>query len=148
MALVAGLRKHLEDQKTQTLQIIDESVKKAEGDVKAFKFNMGQKSIIKKKVTETLVMADETLKALTQYYRYENRLKRPQNSPRPDYFDQPIEFPDVEMPDFAIDRDQARLIVQEKLLNDMVDNLEPIRAKVQSSFNSKFDQLQPLQSSM
>lgn len=148
VALVANLRKSLEDQKTRTLQLIDENVKKAEGDVKVFKYNMGQKSIIKKKVTETLVMADETLKALTQYYRYENRLKRPQSAPRPDYFDQPIEFPGLEMPDFAIDRDEARLIVQERLLSDMVENLEPIRARVQSSFNSKFDQLQPLQSSM
>ncbi|QXH59359.1 hypothetical protein [Pseudomonas azerbaijanorientalis] len=148
VGLVASLRKSLDDQKNRTLQLIDENVKKAEGDIKVFKYNMGQKSIIKKKVTESLVMADETLKALTQYYRYENRLKRPQGSPRPDYFDQPIEFPDVEMPDFAIDHDEARLLVQERLLSDMIENLEPIRARVQSSFTSKFDQLQPLQSSM
>ena len=147
-ALVANLRKSLENQKTQTLQIIDESVKKAEADVKALKFNMGQKSIIKKRVTETLVMADETLKALTQYYRYENRLKRPQNSPRPNYFDQPIEFPDLEMPDFTIDRDEARLTTQERLLSEMIENIVPIRGQILSSFNSKFDQLQPLQSSI
>jgi hypothetical protein len=148
MTLVASLRKSLEDQKARALQIIEENVRKAEADVKVFKYNMGQKSIIKKKVTETLVMADETLKALTQYYRYENRLKRPQSSPRPDYFDQPIDFPDLEMPDFAIDRDEARLIVQESLLNEMNAILHPIRGQILSSFNSKFDQLQPLQSSI
>jgi hypothetical protein len=52
------------------------------------------------------------------------------------------------MPDFAIDHDEARLLVQERLLKDMIEKIEPIRARVQSSFTSKFDQLQPLQSSM
>jgi hypothetical protein len=106
---------------------------------------MNQKSVVKKQVTETLVMADETLQSLTRYYQNENMMARPKDCPPPDYFDHPVTFGPLEMPDFSVQQDVMRLDAQEQLLREMVDEVEPIRAKIQSSFNQQFNQLQPLQ---
>ncbi|MNF14647.1 hypothetical protein D3C80_2169460 [compost metagenome] len=49
------------------------------------------------------------------------------------------------MPDFSVQKDVLRLDAQEQLLREMVDEVEPIRAQIQSSFNQQYNQLQPLQ---
>jgi hypothetical protein len=142
--LINGLRDKLEGEKAEVLRKIDSGVQVAEKAIKTFKFNMNQKSIVKKQVSETLVMADETLQSLTRYYQNENMMARPKDAPPPDYFDHPVTFGALEMPDFGVQKDEARLIAQEQLLREMVTQVEPIRAKVQSSFNQPH-QLQPLQ---
>jgi hypothetical protein len=146
MGVINSLRKVLETEKTNTLEQIDENVKRAQESIKRFKRNMGEKSVARKKVTEHLVLADNTIHALIQCYRYENQMVRPADKPRPDYFSKSIVLNDQEFPDFGTDRDQERLRAQENLLSEMVAILEPTRAKVQSSFNQKFDQLRPLES--
>lgn len=143
--VIEGLRDRLEIEKAEILQKIDSGVQDAERAIKAFKFNMNQKSIVKKQVTETLVMADETLQSLTRYYQNENMMARPNDAPPPEYFDHPVTFSPLEMPDFSVQKDELRLDVQEKQLRELIAKVEPIRAKVQSSFNQQYNQLQPLQ---
>lgn len=143
--LVEYLRNKLEAEKSEVLLKVDSGVQAAEKAIKAFRFNMNQKSIVKKQVTETLVMADETLQGLTRFYQNENVIARPKDSPPPDYFDHPVTFGSLDMPDFSIEKDEMRLEVQEKRLFELVAEVEPIRARVQSSFNQQFNQLQPLQ---
>ena len=106
---------------------------------------MNQKSIVKKQVSETLVMADETLQSLTRYYQNENMMARPTDVQPPDYFDHPVTFGPLDMPDFSVQKDELRLDAQEQLLRELVAEVEPIRARVQSSFNQQYNQLQPLQ---
>jgi len=143
--LTEGLHDRLELEKADVLLKMDSSVKMAENDIKAFKFNMNQKSIVKKQVAETLVMADETLQSLTRYYQNENMMARPKDVPPPEYFDHPVTFGPLDMPDFSVLKDELRLGAQEELLSEMVAEVEPIRARVQSSFTQQFNPLQPLQ---
>jgi hypothetical protein len=143
--LIEGLRNKLESEKADVLQKIDSGVQVAENAIKTFKFNMNQKSVVKKQVSETLVMADETLQSLTRYYQNENMMARPNDAPPPDYFDHPVTFGALDMPDFGVQKDEARLGAQEQLLRELVAEVEPIRARVQSSFNQQYNQLQPLQ---
>ena len=143
--LIEGLRDKLEGEKVDVLKKIDNGVQVAEKAIKTFKFNMNQKSVVKKQVTETLVMADETLQSLTRYYQNENMMARPNDAPPPPYFDHPVTFAALDMPDFGIQKDELRLDAQEQLLREMVTQVEPIRARVQSSFNQQYNQLQPLQ---
>lgn len=143
--LIEGLRDRLEVEKAEVLLKIDCGVQAAEKAIKAFKFNMNQKSIVKKQVSETLVMADETLQSLTRYYQNENMMARPTDAPPPDYFDHPVTFGPLDMPDFSVQKDELRLDAQEQLLRELVTEVEPIRARVQSSFNQQYNQLQPLQ---
>ncbi|MNN79931.1 hypothetical protein D3C81_1966160 [compost metagenome] len=90
-------------------------------------------------------MADETLLSLTRFYQNENMMARPAGSPAPVYFDHPVVFGDLEMPDFDVSRDEAKLGEQESLLRRMVAQIEPMRGKIQASFNQQNIQLQPLQ---
>ncbi|KFE52443.1 hypothetical protein [Pseudomonas syringae] len=144
--VIERLRAELDKEKKSTLETIDAGVKKAKDAIKHFKYSMGEKSVAKKKVIEHLVLADNTILALTQAYRYENQMVRPADKPRPDYFNNEVVLDTQEFPDFGIERDEARLKIQEQMLNDLLVVLEPTRARVQSSFTQKFDQLKPLES--
>lgn len=144
--VIANLRAALEEEKEKTLSQIDANVKNATEAVRYFKYSMGEKSVAKKKVTEHLILADKTIEALIEAYRYENQMARPSDKPRPDYFNNPIALEPQDLPDFGLERDEARLEIQEKMLSEMLGILQPTRAKVQSSFVQKFDQLKPLES--
>ncbi|RSC25210.1 hypothetical protein EGT09_01820 [Pseudomonas putida] len=143
--LIDELRNKLEAEKADILQKIEQGVAGAEKEINAFRYNMNQKAIVKKQVAETLVMADETLQSLTRFYQNENMMARPSGSPAPEYFDHPVVFGELEMPDFDISRDEVKLGEQEGLLRKMVDQVEPMRGKIQASFNQQNIQLQPLQ---
>jgi len=144
--LIQELTEKLEDEKQGTISLIELKAQKAEESIRYFKSNMGEKSVAKRKVTEHLVLADNTIRALIQAYRYENQLARPAGKPRPDYFNDPVELSDQDFPDFGIESDENRLRIQEQMLRQIRDIVEPTRSKVQSSFTARFDQLKPLES--
>ncbi|TRZ60940.1 hypothetical protein DZA28_13745 [Pseudomonas alloputida] len=144
--LIEELRKKLEDEKQSTISLLELKAQKAEESIRHFKSSMGEKSVARKKVTEHLVLADNTIRALIQAYRYENQLARPADKPRPDYFNEPVELSDQDFPDFGLENDETRLRIQEQMLRQIRDIVEPTRSKIQSSFTAKFDQLKPLES--
>jgi hypothetical protein len=142
---IESLRSLLEQRKVETLALIDQNVDGAMSNIQNFKRSMSQKSVVKKVVDERMVLADETLTGLIRMYRIENEMARPQGNPPPAYFDEPVSFTAIDALDFGIERDEIKLAEQERLMTDMISNLEIIRARIQSSFNQKYDQLQPLQ---
>lgn len=142
---IEALRTQLENLKVETLKQLDQNVGRAASDIQNFKRSMSQKSVVKKVIDERMVLADETLTALIRMYRIENEMARPAGNPAPAYFDEPVAFAVIEMPDFSTVKDEQKLIEQEQLMTGMVANIEVIRAGIQSSFNQKYDQLQPLQ---
>jgi hypothetical protein len=143
---IRDLQEELEAEKLSTLAMIELKAKNAEEAIRRFKSSMGEKSVARKKVTEHLVLADNTIKALIQAYRYENQLCRPADRPRPDYFNDPVELSNQDFPNFSTEADEARLRGQEDMMRQLRDIVEPTRAKIQSSFTAKFDQLKPLES--
>lgn len=144
LEFVEELQAELESVKGETLAEIESNVKKAKESIKRFRSNMGEKSVAKKKFIQHLGVAENTIQALFQCYRYENQMARPQDKPRPDYFSEEVVLEPEPLPDFGIEKDELRLIEQEELLRQMLSIIEPTRAKVQSAFNQKFDQLKPL----
>lgn len=142
---VESLRDLLEKHKLETLALIDQNVDRAASDVQNFKRSMSQKAVVKKVVHERLILADETLTGLIRMYRIENEMARPAGNLPPAYFDQPVTFAELDTPDFGTEKDELKLRDQERLMTEMITELEIIRARVQSSFNQKYDQLQPLQ---
>ncbi|MGY2135865.1 hypothetical protein ACW9I8_04510 [Pseudomonas reactans] len=145
LGLIHELQAELEELKEETLNEIEVNVKTAKDAVNRFRSSMGEKSVAKKKVTQHLILADNTMRALTQAYRYENQMVRPVDKPRPAYFNDELVLDFEPFPDFGIEKDEARLAVQGELLQEMLSILEPTRKKVQSAFTQKFDQLKPLQ---
>lgn len=144
--LINELKGKLEEEKQSTLGLIETNAQKADESIRYFKSSMGEKLVARKKVTEHLVLADNTIRALIQAYRYENQLARPADKPRPEYFNDAVELNDQDFPDFSIGDDEQRLQVQEQMLRQIQEIIEPTRAKIQSSFTAKFDQLKPLES--
>lgn len=142
---IEALRQVLEQRKADALLLIDQNVDRAASAIQNFKRSMSQKAVIKKVVDERMVLADETLSALVRTYRIENEMARPSDNPPPAYFDEPVTFVEAVMPDFGTGKDQLKLDEQERLMNEMISSLETIRARIQSSFNQKYDQVQPLQ---
>ncbi len=142
---IEALRHVLEQRKLESLLLIDQNVDRAAAAIQNFKRSMSQKTVIKKVVDERMVLADETLTNLVRKYRIENEMARPRDNPPPAYFDEPVTFVEVTMPDFGTEKDEIKLAEQERLMNEMIANLETIRARIQSSFNQKYDQVQPLQ---
>lgn len=145
VGLIQQLKERLEVEKGTALDLIERKVKIAKDSIQAFKYNMSEKSVAKKKVTERLVLADNAINSLIQTYRSENQMARPADKPRPDYFNDPVVFSDHEIPDFGIKEDEQRLRTQELMLQQMLETLEPTRARIESAFNAKFDQLKPLE---
>lgn len=142
---IEALRQVLEQRKVESLLLIDQNVDRASSAIQNFKRSMSQKAIIKKVVDERMVLADETLTSLVRTYRIENEMARPRDNPPPAYFDEPVTFVEAEMPNFGIEKDELKLAEQERLMHEMISSLETIRARIQSSFNQKYDQVQPLQ---
>lgn len=142
---IEALRQVLEQRKADSLLLIDQNVDRAVSAIQNFKRSMSQKTVIKKVVDERLVLADETLTSLVRMYRIENEMARPCGNPPPAYFDESVAFYDVDMPDFGTEKDEFKLAEQERLMHEMISSLEMIRARIQSSFNQKYDQVQPLQ---
>lgn len=146
LELIRELKEKLEAEKQNTLSMIEHKAQSADASIRRFKSGMGEKAVASKKVTEHLILADHTIRALIQAYRYENQLARPADKPRPDYFNDPVELNDEDFPDFGTVNDEQRLRTQEQMLHQIQDIIEPTRAKIQSSFTAKFDQLKPLES--
>lgn len=144
--LIQELKERLEEEKQSTISLIELKAQNAEESIRYFKSSMGEKNVAKKKVTEHLILADNTIRALIQAYRYENQLARPADKPRPDYFNDPVELSGQDFPDFSLESDENRLRIQEEMLRQIRDIVEPTRSKIQSSFTAKFDQLKPLES--
>jgi hypothetical protein len=144
--LIREMQEKLREEKESTIALIELKARQADEAIRYFKSNMGEKSVARKKVTEHLVLADNTIRALIQAYRYENQFSRPADRPRPDYFNDPIELNNQDFPDFSTEDDEQRLRAQEEMLRQLRDIVEPTRAKIQSSFTAKFDQLRPLES--
>lgn len=143
--IIGRIREDLEREKQSTLSQIDANVQKAIEAINVFRYNMGEKEVAKKTMTERLILADKTLQSLTQAYRYANQMVRPADKPYPDYFNIPVE-PDAKVfPDFDQNRDEERLKAQQLMLEEMLEIHQPTRAKVQSSFVAKFNQLLPLE---
>ncbi|MBC3409817.1 hypothetical protein HU720_00660 [Pseudomonas sp. SWRI51] len=142
---IEALRQVLEQRKVEYLLLLDQNVERAAAAIQNFKRSMSQKTVIKKVVDERMVLADETLTNLVRKYRIENEMARPSGNAPPVYFDEPVAFVEVTMPDFSTHKDELKLAEQERLMAAMTASLETIRARIQSSFNQKYDQVQPLQ---
>ncbi|MCY1313541.1 hypothetical protein D9M70_640720 [compost metagenome] len=50
----------------------------------------------------------------------------------------------LKLPDFSTAADEQALGEQERLLTDLLDRVEDIRKRIQSSYDVKFSQLEPI----
>ena len=135
-------RQELAEIKEAYLKGLDDDLKEAQKNIISFKAEIQKKKASCQRLTGTLDVAANIIGALIALFRTENKVAR--TTPAPSYFDQPLQVQKLDIPDFSTHQDESSLAEQQKLLDTFLASVDAIRAQIQASFDSKFDQITPV----
>lgn len=141
-AEVEEVRAKLNDLKVQFLSQLDNDGDTSKDHVVDYAHEIEEKRVTQQRVQALLHQAENLSSALIALFRSENEIYR-KGTPTPDYFKQGILFQNLTLPDFDTASQELLLDRQQALLSSLHSSTEGIRKRIQSSFDSKFDQLQP-----
>lgn len=142
---IADTRKELEHLKEKYLSRLEEGIEQAKNDVLAFRAEVDKKRIAPERLQRSLDKAENMMSTLIRIFRTENELARKAiGAPVPAYFRQPVPVQPLTLPDFSTAADERALQEQEALLTDLLARTEAIRGRIQSSYDVKFSQLEPI----
>jgi hypothetical protein len=117
----------------------------AKRSVSAFKTQVDRKEKSRYRLKLAIGKAEDILVALIGEFRTNNYIcLRELGLDKPAYFNEPVAVKEIEWPDFSTEEDEVNLGKQEQMLRELLANLEKIRAEIQSSFDSTFDQIKPI----
>lgn len=140
-----NLRKDLEELKDEELQVLDETLRRAQSDTAVFESLIHDKQMAGSRLSTALLDADHSLDALIKKFRTQNELYR-KGVPRPAYFNSQPDLRPIRLPSFETLSDDSALQEQRKLVAVLLSEEQDIRAKIQAAFNHQFDRLKPLDS--
>lgn len=142
---LAEVREMLEELKNERLQALEASLDEAKACVLGYKEQIQEKRSVRHRLQQALQKAENMLEALIAIFRTDNTLHRRNNAAEvPAYFLRKVEFQPLELPDFDTTEDERSLQKQEQMLARLLENVERIRAGIQSSYDRKFDQYQSI----
>ena len=140
---VADVRNELMALKKEFLDNLESDVLACNEQVVSYQSNLEEKRSIKPRLASGLNKTEMLLTGLVQCYRAENQLHR--NGRRvPAYFGESIALLAINLPDSDTSEDEVCLASQQQALSDLIEQLEQIRGRIQSSFYEKYNQLMPL----
>ncbi|GIZ51101.1 hypothetical protein [Noviherbaspirillum aridicola] len=142
-AEIDDLHDFLEETKKNTLEQLDRTAAHATTSVAVFSNLIDEKIRSANDLRHAIAGAEDAMKALLQEFRTENKIARA-GAPAPAYFDIWPQLRTLQMPDFDTLEDQKNLARQRELLAAFVDELQDIRARIQTAFNQRFDAVQSL----
>ena len=124
---------------------LEEGLEQAKNDVVAFRAEVDKKRIAPERLQRALDRAEHMMSALVKIFRTENEISRKATGVSvPAYFRQPVPVRQLTFPDFSTAADELALQEQEELLTDLLAQIEDIRRRIQSSYDVKFSQLEPI----
>lgn len=138
-----GLREKLEELKEDQLELLDTTLKEAQGTLAVYESRIDEKDAAALRLKTALQNVDHSLAALLSEFRTENELHR-NGLARPRYFDHQPALRELQFPDFSTADDRAALATHKTLVQTLVDEVQPIRARIQEAFNHQYDLLKPL----
>lgn len=138
-----GLREELEELKEEELNRLDEAVQRSQATLRTCAAAIEDKKVTESRLLTAFRDADNALEALLHQFRTENELHR-KGIPRPQYFDSAPALKPIQLPDFDSSQDERSLHEQHEHVAALVDELQEIRARIQTAFNQQFDRLKPL----
>ena len=142
---IAEVRELLEQLKNEHLEAFETSLDDARSSVLGYKEQIHEKRSTRHRLQQFLHKAENMLDALIAIFRTDNTLhRRKMVAEVPAYFANRVKFQEIEFPDFDTTDDEKSLKKQELMLARLLNNVEQIRAGIQSSFDQKFDQLKPI----
>lgn len=142
-ALVQQVRGEITGIKENILKALNEDVKNAKDNVLDFGALVEDKRNSELKLNIHLSKAENMLLALIKAFRDENKMHRNGVS-IPAYFDSTPEFQHLDFPNFDTADEVVKLREQERLLNELLADVEGIRAAIQSAYDNRFDQLKAI----
>ena len=125
------------------MKALNEDVKNAKDNVLDFGALVEDKRNSELKLNIHLSKAENMLLALIKAFRDENKMHR-NGVPIPAYFDSTPEFQHLDFPNFDTADEVVKLREQERLLNELLADVEGIRAAIQSAYDNRFDQLKAI----
>lgn len=142
---IAQIRDELERLKEEYVDKLEQGLEQAKVDVVAFRAEVDKKRIAPERLQRALDKAEHMMSALVKIFRTENEISRKATGvPVPAYFRQPVPVRQLTLPDFNTTADERALQEQEGLLSDLLNQIEDIRRRIQSSYDVKFSQLEPI----
>lgn len=142
-AEVDELHGYLEEIKTDMLAQLERTASYSEASVSICQNLIGEKQRSGNDLTNAVAAGENALHALLQEFRNENNIAR-SDKPPPAYFDTWPELHELKIPDFNTTADEVNLATQRQLLGSFLSELQDIRARIQTAFNTRFNALQPL----
>lgn len=142
-ALVEQVRGEITGIKEMTLEALNRDVEKAKVNVMDFGALVEDKKSSELKLKYHLSKAENMLHTLIKAFRDENKMNR-NGVPRPAYFDSIPEFQNLDFPSFETAEEVIKRGEQERLLNELLADVEGIRAAIQSAYDNRFDQLKAI----
>ena len=140
---IADVRNELMALKQEFLEKLESDVLACNERVVSYQSNLEEKRNIKPRLASGLNKTEMMLSGLVQCYRAENQLHR--NGRRaPLYFNERIVLQAINLPDSCTAEDEVCLAAQQQGLADLIEQLEHIRGRIQTSFYQKYNQLMPL----
>lgn len=140
---IADVRNELMALKHKFLEKLESDVLACNEQLVSYQSSLDEKRNVKPRLASGLNKAEMILAGLVQCYRAENQLHR--NGRRvPAYFSERIALQAIQLPDSDTAEDEVRLASQQQALVDLIEQLEQIRGRIQSSFYQKYNQLMPL----
>lgn len=143
--IVNSLRKNLLEIKTHYLEKLDDAIQIAQNNLQEYQKQIEKKQDASIRLNNWLARSENMLSAVVAAFRTENEIYLKQNShKKPSYYQETIKPQLLDLPDFGIKEDKSKLLEQEVMLKTLLDQCEPIRAKIQSAHDVKFDHLKPI----
>lgn len=143
--IVNFLRKNLLEIKTHYLEKLDDAIQIAQNNLQEYQKQIEKKQDASIRLNNWLAKSENMLSAVVAAFRTENEIYLKQNShKKPYYYQETIKPQLLDLPDFGIKEDKSKLLEQEIMLKILLDQCEPIRAKIQSAHDVKFDHLKPI----
>ena len=137
------LREELTELKQEALARLDKALKDAQATLAVYETRIDDKDAASLRLETALQDANHSLAALLSEFRTENELHRNGLS-RPAYFDQLPKLQDLPFPDFSTVADRESLKTNKTLVQQLLVEVQAIRARIQEAFNHQYDLLKPL----
>lgn len=136
-------REDLESLKDDSLKGLDEFSEKAKSVLRKLDDSIQHKITTKTRLDLAFKNADYCLDTLLHMFRGENRMYR-DSQDVPEYFNTKVALDEIKVPDFSVEENKKKYSEQVLLVKGFEGEIEPIRKKIQASFNTHFSDLKPI----
>lgn len=142
---VESIREEFDSLKQDEIENLDGAIAKAQTILIEYAALIDEKKSAQSRLDTALDNAKKVMNALLRLFRDANAIAR-NDSSVPAYFNQSPSLDELKLPDFDISADEDAHEEKEKLIAELLNTIDTVRANIQAAFNRAYDRLTPLDS--